>query len=596
MLRICLIKDKNNAMRIISFGVNNFRGISGGLENNTIEFKDSNTIFLLGQNNAGKSSFLKAYEFFYKNTPPSFDDLFKRNSENSIEFELILQLDEFDFQKDSIKNKQEGLKKWLNENNLLRIKKVIKAKAGKNGGFEKTENLTWDYSSEQYESKNYGGIGLDGVFQDALPTPIFIKAMPTESEVELIINQILKQKADDNLKDKDRQEFKEAQEKILELQNKLYNPESIKSYKHEVNKNFQELFPNTIIELEEQDKIKWTENSIGKKFTIRFEHKMNDGVIDESIPTNYDNIGHGAVRSAIFSLLLMRDIAEEYERVENRKDYIVLFEEPELFLHPKLMKQLRSLIYKVSETKSPYQIICASHSPQMIDITKEKSSLVRMVKTDYGTKLHQINDEFLKESKEIKTKEELKQEMNEVLRFNPFICESFYSDEVVLVEGSTEEILLRAYLTEICPTKDIFIVNCATVNNIPFYQKIFSRFHIKYHVICDTDSSESEGTDEFGLTKFNSGIQKSIYNQFRLDKLKNGLATGLFKVHEITFEPAHKSDSIPIHLRMSNEYLDSDGKPFNANRYWKEILQPNLRDKEIDKVPIINIIKMIIAD
>lgn len=367
-------------MRIISFGVNNFRGISGGIESNTIEFKDSNTIFLLGQNNVGKSSFLKAYEFFYKNTLATSEDLFKSNPENDIEFELILQLDEFDFEKESIKNKQEGLKKWLNEDNLLKIKKVMKPKVGKNITFEKTENLTWDFKTEKYEQKNYGGIGLDGVFQDALPTPIFIKAMPTESEVETIINQILKQKADTNLKDKERQELKAAQEKILELQNKLYNPKSITSYKEEVNKYFQELFPDTVIELQEQDKVKWTENAIGKKFTIHFEHKKEDGKIDESIPTNYDKIGHGAVRSAIFSLLLMKDIAEEYERVENRKDYIVLFEEPELFLHPKLMKQLRSLIYKVSETESPYQILCASHSPQMIDITKEKSSLVRMVK------------------------------------------------------------------------------------------------------------------------------------------------------------------------------------------------------------------------
>lgn len=71
-------------MKIISFGVNNFRGISGGIENNTIEFKDSNTIFLLGQNNLGKSSFLKDYEFFYKNTTATPEDLFKRNTDYKI--------------------------------------------------------------------------------------------------------------------------------------------------------------------------------------------------------------------------------------------------------------------------------------------------------------------------------------------------------------------------------------------------------------------------------------------------------------------------------------------------------------------------------
>lgn len=579
-------------MKIISFGVNNFRGIAGGLEKNIIEFNNSNTIFLLGQNNVGKSSFLKAYEFYYKNSTPLAEDIYRMDPEKIIEFELVLQLDDYDFAKDSINNKREGLKKWLSEDNYLRIRRTIKPVDGKKVSFEKAENFTWSYENGMWEKKNYGGIGLDTVFQAALPTPIFIKAMPTEAEGEAIINEILKQKASSKLEDKERQELKEAQAKIQELQDKLYNPDSIKTYKEEVNKYFQSLFPNTKIELSEKDKAKWTENSIGKSFSIHFEHST-DGVKDNTIPTSYERIGHGAVRSAIFSLLLMKDIAEEFVRVEHRKDYIVLFEEPELFLHPKLMKQLRSLIYKVSESNTPYQILCASHSPQMIDITKEKSSLVRMVKNNEGTQLYQINDEFLKDSKDIKTKEQLKQEMNEVLRFNPFICESFYADEVILIEGPTEEIILRGYLNEIQSDKDIFVVNCGTVNNIPFFQKIFSRFNIKYHVICDSDKAELQAIDEYGLVGFITGIQKSIYDQFRLDYQKEDYRCGLFQINEPTFEPAHQNDNIVEILRYSNLYQSVDGKPYNANLYWKEILQPNLLKEEINQVPIIRYLKNI---
>lgn len=579
-------------MKIISFGVNNFRGIAGGLENNTIEFNNSNTIFLLGQNNVGKSSFLKAYEFYYKNSNATLEDFYRMNIENEIEFEIVLQLDEYDFDKEAIINKKAGLKKWLNENNLLKVKRVVKANSAKKFTPE-IENYTWDYINSKYEVKNYGGIGLHTVFQAALPTPIFIKAMPTEAEGEAIINEILKQKANANLEDKERQELKEAQAKIQELQDKLYNPESIQSYKAEVNKYFQSLFPNTKIELSEKDKAKWTENSIGKSFSIHFEHNSN-GEKDETIPTSHDRVGHGAVRSAIFSLLLMKDVAEEFQRVENRKDYIVLFEEPELFLHPKLMKQLRTLIYKVSETDTPYQVLCASHSPQMIDITKEKSSLVRMVKHDDGTRLFQINDEFLKNSKDIRTKEELKQEMNEVLRFNPFICESFYADEVVLIEGPTEEIILRGYFNEVETDKDIFVVNCGTVSNIPFFQKIFSRFNIKYHIICDSDKAELKELDSHGLIPFETGIQKSIYQQLKSDYEKSDYCCGLFQVNTPTFEPAHKDENILEKYRYK-DYLVSDGKPYNANLYWKEVLQPNLTCNEIDNVPIIKYLKNIIS-
>ncbi|WP_152442179.1 AAA family ATPase, partial [Dickeya dianthicola] len=57
-------------MKISFFGVNNFRAISGGIDNNKIIFKDTNTLFVYGANNVGKSTFLKAYLFFYSNEKP----------------------------------------------------------------------------------------------------------------------------------------------------------------------------------------------------------------------------------------------------------------------------------------------------------------------------------------------------------------------------------------------------------------------------------------------------------------------------------------------------------------------------------------------
>ncbi|MFZ8507365.1 hypothetical protein ACO1M3_14300, partial [Staphylococcus aureus] len=77
------------------------------------------------------------------------------------------------------------------------------------------------------------------------------------------------------------------------------------------NKHFQQLFPDTKIEIQDLDKVKWTEDKFGKKFNIEFKKLNADGSNDSETPSSYNSIGHGAVRSAIFSLLLMRDIAEE---------------------------------------------------------------------------------------------------------------------------------------------------------------------------------------------------------------------------------------------------------------------------------------------
>lgn len=581
-------------MKISFFGVNNFRAISGGIGNNRIIFKDTNTLFIYGANNAGKSTYLKAYMFFYSNEKPIIDDFFKRDDNNSIEFELEVQLDDLDKERIEAKapKQKESYKRYLN-NDFIRIKKVW----SKNGTRIEDKNYTYDYSkgdSGEYDEVGYATIGLHQVFQSCLPKPVFIKAMPTEEEAKKILNEILKMMAENTLKTSDLDELKAAQNKIKELQDKMYDPELIETYQNSVNGYFNKIFGDTAICFKDQkDRVVWTENKLGRDFEIEFMKKNSQGEFDGNIPSSYSSVGHGTIRTAIFTLLLMRDVAERFERRLGRKDYMVLFEEPELFLYPRMVKELRELIYQVSTEDLPYQVLCASHSSSMIDLSKPKSSIIRLVNNSTGTKSYQINDQFLKDAKGIATNAELKQEMYEVLRFNPYICESFYADEVLLIEGPTEEIICRAFLQETPSDKSIFVLNCGTVNNIPFYQKIFSRFNIKYHVICDTDKAEIVTVDQSGNADFDSGIQKTISEQYRNDCTAMNGNIGLLRTHNITFEPAHQDVSIPDFLRFVD--CGDRSKPFNANLYWKDILRPNISHQDINKVPIIKYLNEIIA-
>lgn len=49
-------------MKLLRLIINNFRGLKG--DENIIDFSKSDIIFLIGQNNVGKSTYLRAYEFF----------------------------------------------------------------------------------------------------------------------------------------------------------------------------------------------------------------------------------------------------------------------------------------------------------------------------------------------------------------------------------------------------------------------------------------------------------------------------------------------------------------------------------------------------
>lgn len=575
-------------MKIVNFAVNHYRGISGGLGQNTIDFDGINTLFIFGQNNTGKSTFLKAYDFFYHDNLPTVEDFYRKNTDNIIEIQIEVEIDEWDRERieTAAPRAKDSYKTYLIDNSRIRLR----SEWTHDGKKMEKSTFTWKPEENAFVKIGYASVGLHGVFQSCLPRPIKIKAMPDEEEAKAILNEILKAVAESRLKETELKELNDAQDKIKELQDKMYKKEVIEKYQNSVNSYMSALFPSIRVGIEEKkDRVVWSENKLGKEYDITFQNINQSGEVDTELPNQAGLIGHGTIRTAIFTLLLMRDVAEEFERIDGRKDYIVLFEEPELFLYPKVIRELRDLIYKVSEGDTPYQVLCASHSPSMIDITQLKSSIIRLVKDDEGTRFHQVSDEFLKSASGKTTDAEFKQEMYEILRFNPYICEAFYADEVILVEGATEEIIIRAYFQEFPQDKFFFVLNCGTVNNIPFYQKILSKFSIPYSVICDTDGATPSSTDSSGNLVFDSGIQKSISEQFQTDYSEGKV--GVLRCHDTTFEPAHRAHDIPEKLRMPAS--SSKGKPFDANKYWKDILQPNLQLDEISNVPIISIMREI---
>ena len=192
-------------MTIVYLAVNNFRGLTGGLSSNRIEFKDSNTLFILGQNNTGKSTFLEAYDFFYSNSGPLKTDFYRQDQTTPIEFEIEVELDSHDqdqIEKSAPKQK-ESYKKYLSDANTIKLRNTWK-------GLGKTadnNSATWNPTESVWDMVGYASVGLHSVFQSCLPKPIFIKAMPTEEEAKKVLNEILKSVAEGKLNQKELEEL-----------------------------------------------------------------------------------------------------------------------------------------------------------------------------------------------------------------------------------------------------------------------------------------------------------------------------------------------------------------------------------------------------
>ncbi len=430
-------------MLIQSFAVDNFRGISGGLDQNRVNFDGKNAIFLFGQNNVGKSSFLHAYEAFYDDSVSDKD--FPFGGGKDITMEISLYVDEAT-EKDEIdkgtSNKFDNIKdNYLDADGILRLSKTWSSTDRK-----RSVNKTLNVKTNAWDDVSYAGIGWANVFRPLMMRPLFINAMPTEQDVQNIVTEVLKEVATSKLTRENNEKLDTALNTISELQDEVYSKSDIDSYKADVNEKFQSLFDGFIIDIDDGvSRVKFTHDKIGKDFKVSFVDKDDNS-------NSHEQMGHGAVRMAIFLLMLMRDKLKG--TASAKKSFLVLFEEPELFLHPVLTKKLRSLVYDVSDKNTPFQILCASHSPQMIDISRDHMSLIRMIKAaDNSTKLFQVERKDLKNDEQ-PTDNDIKQKIYEILRFDPFVCEAFYADEVLLVEGDTEIVIARGYQQSVDNLKD----------------------------------------------------------------------------------------------------------------------------------------------
>lgn len=373
--------------------------------------------------------------------------------------------------------------------------------------------------------------------------------METEDSLEKKVNKLIQDEFLKKINENEEfeNEYNEAIEKVKSLQERIVGTNLIAEYNGQINEAFSRIFTDLVlkIELKGDDKIK-LEDAIKNSHSIIVQ---KNGLDREDEISSY---GHGVIRQALFNFLTF------LKRNNNgtRKEYLILFEEPELFLHPKIAYKLRESLYELAEN-SPYQILCATHSPLMIDISKDHSSLVRVCKENNVVKTYQADSTLFNGNDN-----ERRDRVIMINRFNPHICESFYADKVILVEGDTETIVYRDLLKRFYPNEEIFVVNTGSKNNIPFFQDILTHFRVEHYVIHDVDARTSLRNGNPIVNSawtLNERIWEKIENA---NNIRNGLARRY--VHQQNFEDAH------VRLDPTLDFSGKD-KPFKAFEFAQTI-------------------------
>lgn len=199
----------------------------------------------------------------------------------------------------------------------------------------------------------------------------------------------------------------------------------------------------------------------------------NRKVQDNDVARPFERLGDGFKQVFVILMYLYNPVYT-----------IMLLEEPEIHLHPALIKKLLKILENRNYNN---QIFLTTHSPLFIQITS-LHRLFRVVKTDGNTTVYSPR----LTGKKLNYKR-LRQELN------ADNSEMLFADKVLLVEGPSDHILLRSLIDRFYKgIKDIKVIQTYGKSNVDIYTELLKMFKIPYSVLLDRDALYDTGVKLVG--------------------------------------------------------------------------------------------------
>jgi len=490
-------------MKILSINIHNFRSI----EDAVLYLGDYS--LLIGANNSGKSNLVDALRIFY---------------EKEIKFEF-----DRDFPKFSTEDKES----WVEIEYKLSREEALTIKQEYLTGSNSFTVRRWLYPSEKTKLGYFGYengkltdtlfYGWKNVGQAKLGNVVYIPAISRlEDHTKLtgpsalrdLVNDILKpiiksSAAFSNLTN----QFKEFGTAIKEEETP--DKRSLKGLESRINeeiKGWGASFNIDVTTPQEDDIVKGL---------IR--HSVTDIELNKALESG--SFGHGFQRHLIFSLVRIAASYTAPKAEAKKKEFspeleLLLFEEPEAFLHPPQQDELDTSLRQLA-VQPDRQVLAATHSPHFVSYnTDDIADLVHFQKVGARTKISQISRERLKEIFEdnqvicrvyeaAQSDPSLEFELEEIRHFlwlNPERCGMFFAGRVLIVEGLTEQVvtnyLFKTGQIELkAGDKGVFALDARGKYNIHRFMNLLGELEIEHAVLHDLDSDKvgNEKTKHEGL-------------------------------------------------------------------------------------------------
>lgn len=497
-----------------------------------VEVALDNVVCLVGKNNAGKSTILRAYELAIKPTlfsGPRDRCRWAAESEPSV-VELDVHIPE------GVANVDEKWKTPSGDHLVVRSQ----WEWSPDGSFVRR---TWDPEAGAWSDGEKAG-GADNVFKSRLPRPLRIGSLQDASETQAVLLALALSPFAKELGDLQKDPTSDLAKSVSNLATIVSgltktHEDRFTQIAGQVHDGFAGVFPGLGIRLE----VAMAE----PKYDLEKLLKEGSGirVTDGDVETSLEQQGSGARRALFWSMLTVHnqlsrrneteaalekavkaakkdakaaaiEKLEAFRKGEKAPDdddpafpgYLLLIDEPENALHPMAARAAQRHLYKLAEDPD-WQVILTTHSPYFVNPLEDHTTIVRLErsggdKSSLGSKTYRADDVVF----DADTKRNLKA----IQQMDVGFSEVFFGSHPILVEGDTEHAAFIAAIVE----ADHELADRATVIRargkaiLPGLITMLRHFRVPFSIVHDVDWPFNHEGGGNGMWTINQSIYDAI--------------------------------------------------------------------------------------
>ena len=497
-------------MKIENIRIHNFRSIIDA----DIEVHDF--LMLVGANNAGKSNIINALRCFYEDVKWSEDDFPKKGTEDQTSWVQVT----FKLSDNEWNNLADKYKDGVAERKIV-LKRHFKGDKAK----AKQSNIYAVVNGKEEDELFYGAKNISTAKCGSI---VYIPAMTTPGEQ-------MKTSGPSPLRNMLNFMLKKVVAKSTAYSQLGSAFEALNTEAKEENGFLSEIAQPINAALDQWNvKIDLSVNPISPEDISKslVKYAFVDMFLENS-SFDLDKFGHGFQRSVIYELIRIAPSFQD-EKAPTKKEFnpdftLLLFEEPEAFLHPSQQENMAYHLRRLG-AEEEQQVIVTSHSPVFVGKSADDlCQLCRLQKHEGVSHVYQLKkaneDDVMKsggdllqvlqaytEDETIKAEDKKRAQnlidnapeeeialQHEKFRFQLWLdsdrASMFFADKVLLVEGATEKALFNYLLANEwhdLTNKRILVVDALGKFNFHRFLNLFECFGILHGVMFDNDDEKDE--------------------------------------------------------------------------------------------------------